>query len=169
MEERGGLGLTWVPSSCAWEDALMLYWGSLCLWAAIMFRHERKGQVAQLACERASSHGSAWHVVVLLGSPWSLHFLWFCQHPLDFLVKGGFYFRACGGSRCCEDGRFDEVVVLSTWTCSVCGGKSATFPLNLLPAELPGWALLPMLDQTPAPAEKWSVHRWDFFLLLKCK
>lgn len=49
------------------------------------------------------------HMVVLLGSPWSHHFLWFCQHPLNFLMKGTFYFRACGGSRCCEDGKFDEM------------------------------------------------------------
>lgn len=92
------------------------------------------GQLSRLGMSKTGlweshlSWVSMTHMVVLPESPWSHHFLWFCQHPLDFLVKGRFYSRACGGSRCCEDGRFDEVVILSTWTCSVCGSKSAIFP-----------------------------------------
>lgn len=87
-------------------------------WSLIMFRHERKGKVARLRCEREPA-AMIQHGICGL-STWRNYLLWICHCPptwMNFLIKGRLYFRVCGGSRCCDDGRFDAVVILSVWSC----------------------------------------------------
>lgn len=149
MEERGSLKLTWAPSSHAWEDALMLYWGSLCLWAAVMFRHEQNWLVREPALMgQHGTHGCATGFpmepplsVVLSASPG-------LPDERHILFQGMWWLQVLWGWQVWWG------VILSTWTYSVCGSKSLTFPPKPAAGRTAWFSTASHAGPEPSPSRK---------------